>query len=262
MNALNESAGGGERADGAGRSGASGSRLPTRPEAVVREALLGWHRQVAELLDRIAAVVAGCLPAQPTRLAGDMEACMRGLLPRETHFAGGGFVSLHSTVLAHGGSLLWWTSKERAGVRVLAPLDDGLTELGDYQRSLDDVEWYRVPAVTGRSHMTGPYVDYLCTDEFSLTFTRPIVIAGEFYGVVGLDVLVRDVEHDVEAALDELDAGAVLLANGRSVVVSVDPGLNTGRRVTDDWLADRSVTDLVGTEFSIALPHGAGSDHP
>ena len=38
---------------------------------------------------------------------------------------------------------------------------------------------------TGERAITGPYVDYLCTDQYTLTFTAPLVVDGRFLGVAG-----------------------------------------------------------------------------
>ena len=44
--------------------------------------------------------------------------------------------------------------------------------------------------------VTGPYVDYLCTDDYTLTFTGPVCRPdGGFAGVAGVDVRVAAVEQ-------------------------------------------------------------------
>ena len=116
--------------------------------------------------------------------------CLRRSTPRTNSPVRASSVS-HPTVLARSRSLLWWvTQRENSRVEPL-PLDADLTELGTYQAGLEDIEWYRVPAATGRPHMTGPFVDYMCTDQFAFTFTVPLKISGEFYGVAGIDMTVR-----------------------------------------------------------------------
>jgi hypothetical protein len=85
--------------------------------------------------------------------------------------------------------------------------------------------------------VTGPYVDYLCTDQYTLTFTQPLVVRGVFAGVVGADVLVAWFEqhlHDVLDVLDVLDVPSggedpcVLVNVAGRVVTSSDPTWVTG----------------------------------
>ncbi len=59
------------------------------------------------------------------------------------------------------------------------------------------LEWYRVPMTTGEPHVAGPYVDYLCSDEYTITIAVPADVDGERIGVAGLDLLVSAVERDL-----------------------------------------------------------------
>ena len=56
-------------------------------------------------------------------------------------------------------------------------------------------EWFKLPMATGQPHVTGPYIDLLCTDEYVLTFTHPLYKDGDFAGVVGLDVTAQSLER-------------------------------------------------------------------
>ena len=68
-------------------------------------------------------------------------------------------------------------------------------------RDYTHLPWYAVPRETGSAHITGPYIDYLCTDQQTLTLTRPVRRGGEFAGVVGFDLLVRTFEEQMFAPL-------------------------------------------------------------
>jgi hypothetical protein len=80
--------------------------------------------------------------------------------------------------------------------------------------------WWTVPAETGRPHVTGPYVDYVCTEDYTLTFTRPVLTGGRFVGVAGADVRVASVEEVLLPLLRR--SGRLVLVNsfGRVVVSS------------------------------------------
>ena len=41
---------------------------------------------------------------------------------------------------------------------------------------LHRLEWYRVPAATLERHIAGPFVDYLCSNEITLTASIPVCL--------------------------------------------------------------------------------------
>src|SRR5690606_19467320 len=94
---------------------------------------------------------------------------------------------------------------------------------------LERLEWYRVPRKTGRGHVAGPFVDYLCSNEITLTSTLPVLVNDEFYGVACADVLVSTIEELLLPTIDDAQGAALVNVNGR-VVVSTDPDLDTGDR--------------------------------
>jgi len=59
---------------------------------------------------------------------------------------------------------------QRHPTQLFISLDPSSEYFLDYTRQ----SWFTVPRDTGRRHITGPYVDYLCTDEYTLTFTLPV----------------------------------------------------------------------------------------
>ena len=73
----------------------------------------------------------------------------------------------------------------------------------------------------GSAGITGPYVDYLCTDQYTLTFTAPLTSGDRFLGVAGVDVLARWFEQHLFALVDErgdLDEGCVVVNRAGRVV--------------------------------------------
>lgn len=135
---------------------------------------------------------------------------------------GAGFVAA-AALLADGGSpLAWWQGPDRAQLIFSAGVDD--RTYVDYQR----LEWFRVPQRTLARHVAGPYVDYLCSNEITLTSAVPVVVAETFVGVGAIDVLVESLEAPLMRHLDAAAGPLTLVnANGR-VVISADPRLNTG----------------------------------
>jgi hypothetical protein len=131
--------------------------------------------------------------------------------------------------------LQWWTVDAPGGAPAVLVVETD--ERAEGFRDYTALPWYAVPAATGARHVTGPYVDYLCTDEYSLTFTMPVVAGRGFAGVVGADVYVRHLERLLvprmrEAARSEGGRVALVNAQGR-VVCGSSPDLVTGGLVRD-----------------------------
>ena len=128
---------------------------------------------------------------------------------------GAGFVSAPRVLSDSEFGFEWWTGSSSEPSQLFISLDPASENFLDYTRQ----SWFTVPRDTGRRHINGPYVDYLCTDEYTLTFTIPVVRSGAFAGVVGADVYVREFERVVRPRLRSLGRGAALLnAQGRVIV--------------------------------------------
>jgi hypothetical protein len=129
---------------------------------------------------------------------------------------GAGYVSAPHVLADQQFGFQWWETKPGAEpAQLFISLDPASESFLDYTRQ----SWFTVPRDTGRRHITGPYVDYLCTDDYTLTFTVPVRCHGSFAGVVGADVYVRDVERALLPKLRPLGARAALVnAQGRVIV--------------------------------------------
>jgi hypothetical protein len=97
-------------------------------------------------------------------------------------------------------------------------LDLAAREYADYLRDFTNMEWYSVPESTGDRHITGPYVDHLCTCDYMLTLTSPV--GSPALGVVGLDILVRQIEPGVLRLLRSLQGPAALLSSAGRIIAS------------------------------------------
>jgi hypothetical protein len=140
---------------------------------------------------------------------------------------GAGFVAAPG-VLVDAPWWLEWFTRESLGEpnRLVLDVDPTSDRFHDYTT----LPWYREPARTGRRHITGPYVDYLCTDEYTLTFTAPVYAArsgndpfediAAFSGVVGTDVDVSRFEAIVLPALQAVDGPAALVNDHNRVIAA------------------------------------------
>lgn len=91
-------------------------------------------------------------------------------------------------------------------------------------------EWFRVPQTTGDRHVTGPYVDYVCADEYVVTSAVPVLVeGGRMVGIVGADQLVETLEDLLLEVLS--DAGATLVSDHGRVIASADHRVAPGTLV-------------------------------
>ncbi|GAA0413153.1 hypothetical protein Acor_11300 [Acrocarpospora corrugata] len=129
--------------------------------------------------------------------------------------AGIGFIAAPGLLADAAWYLEWWQENPSGRpVQLLRDLDPSSSAFYDYTHW----DWYAGPLAGAEHTICGPYVDYLCTDEYSLTFSAPVTVAGAFIGVAAADVFVRRFEAAVDPALREIPAPALLTnAEGRVV---------------------------------------------
>jgi hypothetical protein len=169
-----------------------------------------------------------------------------------------GFVAAPGTMRDVPHWLEWWTADGPASHRRIRRLVVQVDPTADDFRDYTTLPWFRVPERTGERHVTGPYVDYLCTDEYTLTFTAPAFLRGRFLGVVGADVVVRWVEDQLDDLLLRCPVPTTVVNASGRVLTSTVESLTAGdlvREVPALWGAapDPSGRRLVRCE---RLPFG------
>ncbi len=158
--------------------------------------------------------------------------------------------------------LEWWLAGPEgdpaAASRLAVDVNPDSVSFRDYST----LAWFEEPRRTGQRCITGPYVDYLCTDQYALTFTVPVVAGERFLGVAGVDVLVRWFEEYLLRHLDthpELEEGCVVVNHNGRVVASPDDTWVTGDLIRElgpgggppeQW----QVTPCGATPFVVARP--------
>lgn len=144
---------------------------------------------------------------------------------------GAGFIAAIDLLSDARSHLAWWQGADRQQP-VLASQTVNKEDI-DYSA----LEWYRVPMTSGEPHVAGPYVDYLCSDEYTITIAVPAEIEGERIGVAGLDLLVAAVEKELTPRFMALGHQVTLINGVGRVVVSTDPRCATGDSVRGSKLA-------------------------
>lgn len=191
-------------------------------------ALLGWVTPFAEQV----AVVSRSGPLTRSRLDPLVEPYALEMLSLPgVPVYGAGFIAAIDLLADAHSHLAWWQGEDRKQL-VLASQSVNKENI-DYS----ELEWYRVPMSTGDPHVAGPYVDYLCSDEYTITIAVPAEIDGERIGVAGLDLLVAAVEKELTPRFMALGHQVTLTNGVGRVVVSTDPRVATGDSVRGGRLA-------------------------
>jgi hypothetical protein len=121
----------------------------------------------------------------------------------------------------------YWKPPGRPPERLRVELDPLHFDCYDYTTT----DWYLRGTGSSNRSVTGPYVDYLCTNEYVITLTVPVLDEGEVVGLAGVDVLVAHVEELLLPRLLSAEATvAVVTAEGR-VVSSSSAALPPGTPV-------------------------------
>lgn len=215
--------------------------------ARVREAAEGVFEALREVRDATIA----CLRTSAGRpVKGDLAALrpllwarLRGVpahLP--ALIAGIGFIAAPGLLADAPWYLEWWQENPSGEpVQLLRDLDPASSAFYDYTHW----DWYTGPLSGAERTVCGPYVDYLCTDEYSLTLSVPVVAEGAFAGVAAADVFVRRFEAAVLPALRGIPGPAFLVNAGGRVVASTTAAWITGSVYRGaEGFAVRQVGDL------------------
>jgi hypothetical protein len=157
---------------------------------------------------------------------------------------GAGFIAAIGLLRDARGHLSWWQGPDREQLSLAWSIIN--KEHLDYS----EFEWYRVPMITGKAHLSGPSVDYLCSDEYTMTVATPVTIRGAFAGVAALDLLVDSVERHLVPLLRRETVRATLINSSDRIIVSTDPALAAGDAIGRAGSAERhscgSLSLLVG----------------
>ena len=140
------------------------------------------------------------------------------------YVAGAGFLANAGLLGPERSYIAWWQGEEMEHVDALANFSPN--SISRYVKS----EWFRIPVETGQAHVTGPYVDFLCTDEYVLTFTHPVFCRpdGPVVGIVGMDVTVQRLERGAMPGLRRIGERATLVNSDGRAIVSAAPDIAAG----------------------------------
>ncbi|MFT4081838.1 MAG: cache domain-containing protein [Nocardioides sp.] len=183
-------------------------------------------------------------PEPTSAMVAQVEAAVRPALERRA-VQGAGFVAAPGLLADHEWWLEWFVTRADAVVeRLQVQTEPAALGFYDYR----SYAWYRVPHDSGRPHVTGPYVDHMCTEDYALTFSMPVLRGQtdidadidadiDFVGIAGVDVSLASMERRLLPHL-RAEPGRVAVVNDeRRVVVSNSAALMCGTRADADELA-------------------------
>ncbi|WP_236075936.1 PDC sensor domain-containing protein [Streptomyces coffeae] len=182
----------------------------------VRDTLEGVFDAVREIRDDAAELLTSVSASGRQPVTTDLAELRPGLHTRLTRLelvSGAGFVAAPELLADVPAWLEWWQIGAGGEVRpLLLDLDPEHSAYSDYTHW----DWFALARDTGRRAVAGPYVDYLCSDEYSLTLSVPVTVDGRFMGVAAADVYLSHFEAAVMPVLQRLPDPAFLVnARGR-----------------------------------------------
>jgi hypothetical protein len=184
--------------------------------------------QLSELTD--AATAAG-RPLHRDDLAAlrpvifDVLATHRGLV------AGAGVITVPDLLRDAPRWLEWWWTRAAGTPEALRiNLDPTAPDFFDYTTA----DWYATPERTRTRQVAGPYVDYACTNEYTITLSTPIRPGERLLGMAAADVLVSSLERQVLPALMAVGHPVVLASADGRVIASNSPRWAPGLRAAVD----------------------------
>jgi len=173
--------------------------------------------------------------ARPSELDALVEALVvPSLLRPNPILIGAGFIAAPEFVHGRDVHFSWWLgpleSNPLLGITTVPTrLDLGARVYTEYLRDFRALEWYSIPQSTHQRHVTGPYVDHLCTCDYIFTVTMPVRVGDDMIGVVGADVSVRRVETALIPLFLAADQPLALVNAIDRVVISTEPTVQAGQ---------------------------------
>lgn len=199
----------------------------------------GWRATIAALDESTDAPTSAAIDHLVERLV------VPPLSETSAAIIGAGFVARPGFLSDAYWHLAWWLGEsntlgvdERDSAGATRRLEAEMNPTAESFRDYTTLEWWRVPERTGRRHITGPYVDYLCTDDYTLTLTTPVYSKDQLLGMVGVDIYVKRIESILLPRLLAIGSPATIVNVSGRVVASTDPHRAAGSILRIDGLSE------------------------
>ena len=157
-------------------------------------------------------------------IRGVFQTHIQAILKHNPYCTGAGFAShIHVKSKDHDYWMLEWWLKDNNDIKqALYELDQGTQQRLDFRT----FEWFHKTHQHNTTYIHGPYVDYICNTDYTITSAHAVSVNGQFVGVAVIDILVAKLEQLIAPCLG---ATKVLLTNLENrVIVSNVPQIRTG----------------------------------
>jgi hypothetical protein len=212
---------------------------------------------VCEVHDAALGLAAAARAAGRRLRTTDLEALqprVAEVLTRHRGFAAGAGVVLAPGVLTDAARCLewWWITPAGQPRKLHVDLDPHSPAFYDYT----SLPWYCEPEQTGQRAITGPYVDYICTRQYTFTVSMPLLVDDRFAGVAGADILAEEVERLALPVLASMPRPVALVSGTGRVIASnttrAVPGsvLGLAQATPDLWHSTSLPWSLLAGPFS------------
>ena len=121
----------------------------------------------------------------------------------------------------------FWSVPNRDPEALRVNLEPMAPDFFDYTTA----DWFVTPERTGKRHIAGPFVDYVCTNEYATTLALPVEALGRFVGIVALDVTVSGWERRLLPALRRMGEPVTLTNASGRIIASTSALRSPGRRI-------------------------------
>jgi hypothetical protein len=184
-------------------------------------------KDVASLLERN---LAGKAKVDKAALAG-LDDLSREFLTKNTFAVGAGTFLASESVAEGARALEWWSRKESGAIeRLDFDRTPGSNRYYDYEK----LPFFSTAASTGEQTLWGPYIDYLGFEEYILTFAAPFSVHGNFMGVTGCDIRLRDLEPLTMPHLRLIPGDAALINASNRVILGNSGMYLVGERIKSE----------------------------
>jgi hypothetical protein len=124
----------------------------------------------------------------------------------------------------------WWTTAAGTPEALRINLDPTAPDFFDYTTA----DWYATPARTLGRRVSGPYVDYVCTNAYNITLATPVRHGDQLLGMSAADVLISSLEQRVLPVLTAIPRPVVLANGDGRVIASNSPHWAPGLSISFD----------------------------
>ncbi|MCG2623262.1 cache domain-containing protein [Arthrobacter sp. I2-34] len=207
--------------------------------AKAADSITGWLNDLYRDLGTMSGEVGLLLEAALGDRTKISKRDLAGLREKSTKFlnshsdvVGAGVIFSISSIQDAEGVLEWWFKNDDNAIE---KLDFDLAPEGNSFYDYEQLPWFSIAARTGQQTIAGPYVDYLGFNEYIMTCTVPSYVRGNFIGVTGCDLRVRDLEQVFIPMIRSVPGDAAILNGNENRVVLG----NSGRFLVGERIKNR-----------------------